>query len=88
MGLIFQMPIGILAITRLGIVTPEQLSANRRYAYVILAVVAMLLPGTDPISMLLELLPLLLLYEGSVLLAKAFGRAPDEQADSEALAAR
>ena len=37
MGLIFQLPIGILAITRLGIVTPEQLSANRRYAYVILA---------------------------------------------------
>ena len=32
MGLIFQLPIGILAVTRLGIVTPEQLSQNRRYA--------------------------------------------------------
>ena len=77
MGLIFQLPIGILAITRLGIVTPEQLSQNRRYAWVILAVVAMLLPGTDPISMLLELVPLLLLYEGSVLLAKTVGRSPE-----------
>jgi sec-independent protein translocase protein TatC len=77
MGLIFQLPIGILAITRLGIVTPEQLSQNRRYAWVILAVVAMLLPGTDPISMLLELVPLLLLYEGSVLLAKTVGRPPE-----------
>src|SRR5512132_1612806 len=45
MGLIFELPIAILAVTRLGIITPEQLSKNRRYAYVILAVVAMLLPG-------------------------------------------
>jgi sec-independent protein translocase protein TatC len=83
MGLIFELPIAILAVTRLGIITPEQLSKNRRYAYVILAVVAMLLPGTDPISMLLELVPLILLYEGSVLLARAFGRPPDETADRE-----
>jgi sec-independent protein translocase protein TatC len=83
MGLIFELPIAILAVTRLGIVTPEQLSKNRRYAYLILAVVAMLLPGTDPISMLLELVPLVLLYEGSVLLARAFGRPPDEAADRE-----
>src|SRR6266480_1966328 len=83
MGLIFELPISVLAVTRLGIVTPEQLSKNRRYAYVILAVVAMLLPGTDPVSMLLELVPLLLLFEASVLLAKAFGRPPDEAADRE-----
>jgi sec-independent protein translocase protein TatC len=83
MGLIFELPIAILAVTRLGIITPEQLSKNRRYAYLVLAVVAMLLPGTDPISMLLELVPLILLYEGSVLLARAFGRPPDEAADRE-----
>jgi sec-independent protein translocase protein TatC len=83
MGLIFQMPIGILAITRLGIVTPEQLSENRKYAVVILAVVAMLLPGTDPVSMLLELIPLLLLYEASLILARMFGRPPESTADRD-----
>ena len=83
MGLVFQMPIGILAVTRLGIVTPEQLAENRSYAYVVLAVIAMLLPGTDPVSMLLELVPLLVLYEGSVILARAFGRPPAEVADRE-----
>jgi sec-independent protein translocase protein TatC len=83
MGLIFQMPIGILAVTRLGIVTPEQLSENRKYAVVILAVVAMLLPGTDPVSMLLELIPLLLLYEGSLILARMFGRPPESAADRD-----
>jgi sec-independent protein translocase protein TatC len=83
MGLIFQMPIGILAVTRLGIVTPEQLSQNRRYAVLVLAVVAMLLPGTDPVSMLLELIPLLLLFEGSLILARMFGRPPESAADRD-----
>ncbi len=55
LGFVFQVPMGIVAVTRLGIVTPQQLSHNRRYAYLILAVVAMLLPGTDPVTMLIEL---------------------------------
>ncbi|MFL5908081.1 MAG: twin-arginine translocase subunit TatC [Solirubrobacterales bacterium] len=83
MGLIFQLPVGLLAVTRLGIVTPEQLRQNRRYAVLVLAVLAMLLPGTDPVSMLLELVPLLLLYEGSLLLTRFFGRPPDEVTDHE-----
>ena len=83
MGLIFQLPIGILAVTRLGIVTPEQLSANRRYAYVILLVVAALLPGTDPVTMLIEAVPLLVLYEASLLLARAFGRPSEPATDRD-----
>jgi sec-independent protein translocase protein TatC len=83
MGLIFQLPIGILALTRLGIVTPEQLTENRRYAYVVLLIIAMLLPGTDPVTMLLEAAPLILLYELSVLLAKAIGRAPEPSSDTD-----
>jgi sec-independent protein translocase protein TatC len=73
-GLIFQMPLAILAVTRLGIVKVEQLTANRRYAYLALAVIAAALPGVDPVSMLIELVPLLVLYELSILLARAFGR--------------
>jgi sec-independent protein translocase protein TatC len=83
MGLIFQLPIGILAVTRLGIVTPEQLAKNRRYAYVLLVIVAMLLPGTDPITMLIEAVPLIVLFEGSLLLARAFGRPPEPAPDGE-----
>jgi sec-independent protein translocase protein TatC len=74
MGIVFQVPMGILAATKLGITTPEKLRHNRRYAYLILAVIAMLLPGTDPITMLIELLPLLVLYELSIVLARIFGR--------------
>ena len=74
MGIVFQVPMGILAATRLGITTPAKLRKNRRYAYLILAVIAMLLPGTDPVTMLIELLPLLVLYELSIVLASVFGR--------------
>jgi sec-independent protein translocase protein TatC len=73
-GIVFQLPLAILAVTRLGIVSIEQLTANRRYAYLAMAVLAAALPGVDPISMLIEMVPLLALYELSILLARAFGR--------------
>jgi len=73
-GVVFQMPLAILAVTRLGIVSVAQLSANRRYAYLGIALLAAALPGVDPISMLIEMVPLLALYELSILLARAFGR--------------
>ncbi|MGE0068472.1 MAG: twin-arginine translocase subunit TatC [Solirubrobacterales bacterium] len=73
-GLVFQMPLAILALTTLGIVRVDQITKNRRYAYLVLAVLAAALPGVDPISMLIELVPLLVLFELSILLAKVFDR--------------
>jgi sec-independent protein translocase protein TatC len=73
-AIVFQLPLAILAVTRLGIVTPQQLSKNRRYAYLVIAIVAAALPGVDPISMLIEMVPLLVLFELSILLARVFGR--------------
>jgi sec-independent protein translocase protein TatC len=72
-GIVFQIPVGILAVTRLGIVKVEQLTKNRRYAYLGCAIVAAALPGIDPVSMLLETAPLIVLYELSIVLARAFG---------------
>ncbi len=77
LGLVFQVPMGVVAVTRLGIVTPKQLSQNRRYAYLVLAIVAMLLPGTDPVTMLIELAPLLALFEFSLILARLVGTPSD-----------
>lgn len=73
-GLVFQLPLAILATVRLGILSPAQLRANRRYAYLGIAVLAALLPGVDPVTMLIKMAPLLALYELSILLARAFGR--------------
>jgi sec-independent protein translocase protein TatC len=72
-GLVFQLPLAIVAVTRLGIVRIDQLRANRRYAYLGIAILAAALPGVDPITMLIEMVPLLALYEMSILLARIFG---------------
>jgi sec-independent protein translocase protein TatC len=80
-GIVFQVPVGILGLTRLGIVTPKKLKHNRRYAYLGCAVVAAALPGVDPVSMLIEMVPLVLLYELSILLAVFFGRPSADAAD-------
>jgi sec-independent protein translocase protein TatC len=74
MGLVFQVPVLILGATRLGIVTTRQLRKNRRYAIVACAVVAAFLPG-DLITLVLETVPLYLLYEASILVASFVGRA-------------
>jgi sec-independent protein translocase protein TatC len=68
MGLVFQVPVAILAATRVGIVTPKQLRHNRRYAIVACAAIAAFLPG-DAITLMLETVPLYVLYEASILLA-------------------
>ena len=68
MGLLFQIPVAIIAVTRAGVVTPRQLRRNRRYAILACGLVAAVLPG-DAITMLLETLPLYLLFEASVLIA-------------------
>lgn len=78
-GLIFQLPLAIVAVTRLGIVSVEQLRKNRRYAYLVISIVAAALPGVDPVSMLLEMVPLLVLYELSILLARVFDRSGEER---------
>jgi sec-independent protein translocase protein TatC len=78
MGLGFQVPVFILALVRLNIVTVDKLRRNRRYAVLVIAIVASLLPTIDPITMLLEMVPLLILYELSILLAARLGRSAAE----------
>jgi sec-independent protein translocase protein TatC len=83
LGGLFQVPIVILGLTRMEIISVAQLRANRRYAILIIAVVAMLLPGTDPVTLLLSMLPLLVLYEGSILIAAFLDRRARRHAEDE-----
>jgi sec-independent protein translocase protein TatC len=87
MGLVFQVPVAIIGATRLGIVTPKQLRKGRRYALVACAAVAAFLPG-DVITLVLETVPLYLLYEVSILIAALVGpahrAAPEEGGASTA----
>jgi sec-independent protein translocase protein TatC len=81
MGLGFQIPVGILAACKLGITSPEKLRKGRRYAIVVIAVLASLLPTLDPLTLILEMIPLILLYEMSIWLATVLGRPAPEAAD-------
>jgi sec-independent protein translocase protein TatC len=65
-GLVFQLPIFVLALVRLGILTSAQLRRNRRVGYVILLGGAILLPTVDPVSLALEVAPLWILFELSI----------------------
>jgi sec-independent protein translocase protein TatC len=69
MGVVFELPVFVLALVRLGILSTAQLRGNRRIGYFIVVVVAVALPGIDPFTTVLEALPLLVLFEASIWLA-------------------
>jgi sec-independent protein translocase protein TatC len=74
-GLLFQIPIAVLAITRLNIMTPRQLQRNWGYVLLALAVLAAVAtPTPDPVTMLLAMLPLFVLFELSILLSAWLNR--------------
>ena len=68
-GLAFQMPIFILALVRLRVLTAAKLRRNRRIGMVGMLVFAILLPTVDPVSLALEVVPLLILFELSIWLS-------------------
>jgi len=67
-GLVFQLPVGLLALNAAGIVSARMLRASWRYAIVAIAVIAAVLPGVDPVTTVILMVPLLLLYLLSILL--------------------
>ena len=84
-GLVFEMPVITLFLSRLGLVTPELLRSIRRYAIVVIFLLAAIFTPPDPISQLLMALPLLLLYEISIWVCKFSGsRSRDDDEGEEA----
>jgi sec-independent protein translocase protein TatC len=70
-GLIFELPMVSFFLTKLGILKPQFMQKYRRHAIVIIMVAAAFLtPGTDPVSQIILAVPLLLLYEISILISK------------------
>jgi sec-independent protein translocase protein TatC len=82
-GLAFLMPIFILALVRLRVLTSDRLRKNRRIAYVLLLVFAILLPTVDPISLAFETIPLLVLFEMSIWLSVFMERRWDRGWDED-----
>jgi sec-independent protein translocase protein TatC len=74
MALVFELPLFVVGLTRLGIVTTRQLRKNRRIGYFIVAVIGVALPGIDPVTTFFETIPLVFLYEGSIWLSVLLDR--------------
>lgn len=76
--MVFELPIVVLGLVSIGVLSSARLRKNRRLGYFIVAVVALGLPGPDPVTTALELLPMWALFEGSIWLALLVERArPD-----------
>lgn len=70
-GLVFEFPLVIYFLTSIGVVTPEWLIRNRKYAIVLTFILAAVLtPGPDPISQLIMAAPMIILYEAGIIVAK------------------
>jgi len=69
-GIIFQLPVVIFVLSKLGVMTPQFMRKNRRYAAVlILIVAAVVTPTADPFTMMIVAMPLFLLYELSIMIS-------------------
>jgi sec-independent protein translocase protein TatC len=76
--MVFELPIVVLGLVSIGVLSSTQLRKNRRLGYFIVAVIALGLPGPDPVTTGLELLPMWALFEGSIWLAFFLERARPE----------
>ncbi|MFL5925899.1 MAG: twin-arginine translocase subunit TatC [Gaiellaceae bacterium] len=66
MAIVFELPLFVVGLTRIGILSTRQLRRSRRIGYFIVCCVAVALPGVDPVTTTFEAIPLLLLYESSI----------------------
>jgi sec-independent protein translocase protein TatC len=73
-GIVFELPVFVLALVRIGVLTSTKLRRNRRVGYVLVAVLAVALPGVDPVTTTLEMIPLMALFELSIWMSVFFER--------------
>jgi sec-independent protein translocase protein TatC len=81
LGLAFQLPVVMFILAKLGVASPQRLAAFRKYAVLVIMVLAAIItPSTDPFNMMIVAVPLYLLYEAGVIVARLFARRPIEVA--------
>jgi sec-independent protein translocase protein TatC len=78
-GLVFELPLFIFFLAKLGVVDARMLSRNRRYVILGIFIIAAILTPPDVVTQLMMAGPLLVLYEASIWIAKIFGRKREEE---------
>lgn len=83
-GLLFQMPLLMAVLARVGIVTAKFLRKYRRHAFVLIVIAAAIItPSTDPFSLTIVAIPLYLLFEASIVLASRINKKQKAKEDEE-----
>ncbi len=83
-GLVFELPLVITCLARFGLVSVDFLKKNRKYAILVIFVVAAILTPPDVVSQVMMAIPMMLLYEVSILGARIFGKKPAAEEEQEA----
>ncbi len=74
-GLTFEFPVLLVSLEIAGVLTPKKLSSWRRWAIVVIVVVAgVVTPSSDPFSMMAMAIPLYVFYELSIIVGRIIGR--------------
>ena len=79
-GIVFELPIFVLFLSKIGVVNERQLRSNRKFVLLMIFVVAALLTPPDVVSQVLMAVPLIILYEISILIARIFTKKPAAEA--------
>ena len=82
-GIVFELPVVVYVLAKLGIVTPKFLKSNRKYALVIILIIAAIITPPDVFSQTIATIPLYALYEISILVAKRVTPKPDPELEDD-----
>ena len=82
-GIVFELPVVVYVLAKLGIVTPKLLKANRKYALIIILIIAAIITPPDVFSQTIATIPIYALYEISILVAKRVTPASDPEIEDE-----
>ncbi|HKJ43567.1 MAG TPA: twin-arginine translocase subunit TatC [Sunxiuqinia sp.] len=81
-GVIFELPIFVYFLSKIGILTPEFMRHYRRHAYVVLLLVSAIITPPDVFSQIMVCLPLVMLYEVGIVISKRVNKKADERLDA------
>ena len=82
-GLVFEMPVVVLFLTKIGLITPDSMKKFRKFAILSSFILSAILTPPDVATQLMMALPIIILYEISIVLSKAMYRKKEEKSDTE-----
>jgi sec-independent protein translocase protein TatC len=77
LALAFQIPVVMFILAKIGIVSPRRMASIRKYAFIVILILAAIItPSTDPFNMMIVAVPLYVLYEFGIVMARLFAKTP------------